>query len=265
MVVRLLGCVSQPFRLRVLPAALRSMATSSSPAFNRVHIKRDDQSFDAYVLGEPSAPGIVVLQEWWGVDYEVKNHAAFIASKGFRTLIPDLYRGKVGLDAAEAQHLMDDLDWSNAVKDVAESVKWLKENGSPKVGVTGFCMGGALSLASSVLVPGLNAAVAFYGTPSPELADVSKVKIPVQAHFGELDNVAGFSDKNAAQALKEKLKASGVSHEVHMYPGVGHAFLNSSPEGKKRKADCGFGGHEDAAVSLAWSRFEAWFRKYLQA
>ncbi|KAI5060316.1 hypothetical protein GOP47_0024736 [Adiantum capillus-veneris] len=263
--MRVLGRVAEPFRLRVGPATLRSMVTSSSSsAFDRVHIKRGDQSFDAYVLGEPAAPGVIVLQEWWGVDYEVKNHAALIASKGFRTLIPDLYRGKVGLDAAEAQHLMDGLDWSGAVKDVADSVNWLKQNGSSKVGVTGFCMGGALSLASGVLVPGLDAAVAFYGTPPPELADVSKLKIPVQAHFGELDNIAGFSDKKAARELEEKLKVSGVNYEMHMYPGVGHAFLNSSPEGKKRKADCGFGGHEDAAVSLAWSRFEAWLRKYLQ-
>ena len=63
-----------------------------------------------------------------------------------------------------------------------------------KVGVTGFCMGGALSIASAVLIPEVDAAVSFYGTPSPDLADVSKVKVPVQAHFGELDNIQGFSD-----------------------------------------------------------------------
>eukprot|EP00250_Pteridium_aquilinum_P000179 c10202_g1_i1 orf=172-966(+) len=264
MAMRVVGRLTHPLRLHASrsPAALN---TTLATTFDKTVIKRGDQSFNAYVIGEHGAPGIVVLQEWWGVEYEVKNHAAFIASKGFRTLVPDLYRGKVGLDAAEAQHLMDGLDWPGAVKDVAESVKWLKDNGSSKVGVTGFCMGGALSLASGVLVPGLDAAVAFYGTPSPELADVSKVKIPVQAHFGELDNIAGFSDKKAALGVEEKLKASGVNYEVHMYPDVGHAFMNSSSEAKKRKEDCGFGLHQDAAVSLAWSRFEAWFRKHLQA
>lgn len=232
--------------------------------FQKIPIKRGDSSFDAYVIGERAAPGIVVLQEWWGVDYEVKNHAAAIARKGFRSLIPDLYRGKLGLDAEEAEHLMSNLDWPGAVSDIAESVKWLKENGSSKVGVTGFCMGGALTIASAALVPGVDAAVAFYGTPSPSLADVSKVKVPVQAHFGELDKLAGFSDIKAAKSLEEKLKVSGVDYEVHTYPNVGHAFMNSSLEAQKRKEDCGFGKHEDEAVELAWSRFDTWFKKYLQ-
>lgn len=253
-------CALFPSSTRV---ALKTMATLSTH-LQKIQIPRQNSSFDAYVIGEQTAPGIVVLQEWWGVDYEVKNHAATIAKMGFRSLIPDLYRGKIGLDAAEAEHLMSNLDWPGAVKDVAASVKWLKENGSSKVGVTGFCMGGALTLAGAVLVPGIDAAVSFYGTPSPELADVSKVKVPVQAHFGELDNVAGFSDKNAAKSLDEKLKLAGVDYEVHMYPNVGHAFLNSSPQAMKRKEECGFGKHEDAAVELAWSRFEAWFKKYLQ-
>ncbi|KAH9330696.1 hypothetical protein KI387_002804, partial [Taxus chinensis] len=95
---------------------------------------RDDTTLDAYVMGKEDAPGVVVLQEWWGVDYEIKNHAANIAKlySGYKTLILDLYRGKVGLDAAEAQHLMDDLDWQCVVKDIMVSVKWLKENGSRK-------------------------------------------------------------------------------------------------------------------------------------
>ncbi|KAJ6826184.1 uncharacterized protein M6B38_372215 [Iris pallida] len=142
-----------------------SMAQSSSDPFQKIQITRDDTTFDAYVVGEEKAPGIVVLQEWWGVDFEVKNHAQTIAKlgTGYRALIPDLYRGKVGLDVAEAQHLMDGLDWQGAVKDIAASVSWLKSNGSPKVGVTGYCMGGALSIASAVLVPEIDAVVAFYG------------------------------------------------------------------------------------------------------
>lgn len=120
------------------------------------------QVFDIYVVGDEKAPGIVVVQEWWGVDYEIKNHAMIIAQKGYRALIPEyvtysfifsisfckfvckwlfivlflwisLYRGKLGLDAAEAQHLMEGLDWPGAVADIAASAKWLKKNGSPKV------------------------------------------------------------------------------------------------------------------------------------
>ncbi|XP_038703332.1 protein usf [Tripterygium wilfordii] len=243
------------------------MADSASSPFKKIQIQREDTKFDAYVVGKDDAPGIVVIQEWWGVDFEIKNHAIKISQlePGFKTLIPDLYRGKVGLDVAEAQHLMEGLDWQGAVKDISASVKWLKENGSKKVGVTGFCMGGALSIASSVLVPDVDAVVAFYGVPSSELADPAKARAPVQAHFGELDNFVGFSDVMAAKALEEKLKVSGIPYEVHIYPGNAHAFMNRSPEGVNRRKGMGMPDEDEAAVQLAWSRFQSWMSKYLSA
>lgn len=234
-------------------------------AFTKVQIQREDTTFDAYVVGKEDAPGIVVLQEWWGVDFEIKNHALKISQlePGFKTLIPDLYRGKVGLDVAEAQHLMDNLDWQAAVKDIEASVKWLKESGCKKVGVTGYCMGGALTIASAARVPGVDAAVPFYGVPPAELADPAQVKAPVQGHFGELDNIAGFSDLATAKALEEKLKTSGMPYEVHIYPGCGHAFMNTSPEGIERRKKMGVNDENEAAAELAWSRFRAWMTKYL--
>ncbi|XP_002881231.2 uncharacterized protein LOC9317298 [Arabidopsis lyrata subsp. lyrata] len=242
--------------------SVRSMADS---AFKKIQIQRDDTTFDAYVVGKDDAPGIVVIQEWWGVDFEIKNHAIKISQlePGFKALIPDLYRGKVGLDTAEAQHLMDGLDWPGAIKDIRASVNWLRSNGSKKVGVTGMCMGGALAIASSVLVPEVDAVVGFYGTPSSELADPAQAKAPIQAHFGELDNFVGFSDVSAAKNLEEKLKASGVAHEVHIYPGNGHAFLNRSPEGVSRRKSMGLSDEDEAAVELAWSRFTSWMKQYL--
>ncbi|KAL4198912.1 hypothetical protein AMTRI_Chr03g48440 [Amborella trichopoda] len=131
------------------------------------------------------------------------------------------------------------------------------------VGVTGYCMGGALSIASAVLVPDIDAVVAFYGVPSPQLADPSSAKAPVQAHFGELDNFVGFSDVTAAKSLEEKLKSSGVPYEVHIYPGCAHAFMTTSPEGVKRRQGMGLTDHNEEAVHTAWSRFETWMGKYL--
>ncbi|XP_010924126.2 uncharacterized protein [Elaeis guineensis] len=255
-------------RVSTLRPTVRSMAaaaTAPSDAFRKIQIQRDGTTFDAYVVGKENAPGIVVLQEWWGVDFEVKNHALHIArmDSGFRALIPDLYRGKVGLDVAEAQHLMNDLDWQGAVKDIRASVNWLKANGSSKVGVTGFCMGGALSIASAVLVPEVEAVVAFYGVPSSELADPSQAKAPVQAHFGELDDYVGFSDISAAKSLEKKLKSPGVPYEVHVYPGCAHAFMNTSPDGIKRRKAMGMHDENPAAVDLAWSRFRSWMGAYL--
>lgn len=220
-----------------------------------------------YVVGKEDAPGIVVLQEWWGVDFEIKNNAIKISKlePGYKALIPDLYRGKVGLDAAEAQHLMEGLDWPGAIKDIQASANWLKANGSQKVGVTGYCMGGALAIASAVLVPEIDAAVAFYGVPPTELADAANIKVPVQAHFGELDNIVGFSDITAAKGLEEKLKASGKPYEVHLYPGVTHAFMNTSPEGAERRKRLGMTDENEGAADLAWSRFQSWMSRYLSA
>lgn len=256
--------IISPFSSRL---SVRSMADSAAP-FSKIQIQRDDNTtFDAYVIGKHDAPGIVVLQEWWGVDFEIKNHAAMISQlgRGFKALIPDLYRGKVGLDVAEAQHLFDGLDWPGAVKDIHASVDWLKANGSKKAGVTGFCMGGALAIASSVLVPHVDAVVAFYGVPSSELADPAQAKAPVQAHFGELDNFVGFSDVTAAKALEEKLKASGIPHEVHIYPGNSHAFMNRSTEGINRRKNMGLPDEDEASVQLAWSRFQSWMTQYLSS
>ncbi|KAK6918842.1 Dienelactone hydrolase [Dillenia turbinata] len=260
---------SSPSRTRPLSFSItsrfqvRSMASNSD--FKKIQIQRDDTTFDAYVVGKENAPGIVVLQEWWGVDYEIKNHALKISQlePGFKALIPDLYRGKVGLDVAEAQHLMDNLDWQGAVKDIRASVNWLKANGSQKVGVTGYCMGGALAIASSVLIPEVDAVVAFYGVPSSELADPTNAKAPVQAHFGELDNFVGFSDLTAARALEEKLRASGIPYEVHIYPGNAHAFMNRSPEGVARRKSMGMPDEDNTAVELAWSRFRSWMSRFL--
>lgn len=86
---------------------------------------------------------------------------------------------------------MGNLDWSGAVKDIAACARFLKEKGCSKVGVTGFCMGGALSFAAAALVPEVDAAAPFYGIPSPDLCDVSTIKIPLQCHFGDQDQVNG--------------------------------------------------------------------------
>ncbi|KAH9617494.1 hypothetical protein KSS87_014067 [Heliosperma pusillum] len=216
--------------------------------FQKIQIHRDDTTFDAYVVGKDNAPGIVVLQEWWCVEYQVKNYAVKISQlePGFKVLIPDLNRGKVALDMAEAHQLLMGLDWQGALKDIEASVNWLKANGSLKVGVTGHGRGGALAIASAVLVPGVDTVVSFYGIPSPAFTDSALAKVPVQVHFGEVDASAGFSFLK--KDLEEKLKASSVASEVHVYTGSAYAFMNDV---------------NDDNVHLAWSRFQSWMASYL--
>ena len=115
------------------------------------------------------------------------------------------------------------------MKDIQGAAKYLLANGCNKVGVTGFCMGGALSMAGAALVPEIVAAAPFYGIPNSKLCDVSTIKIPLQCHFGEADQVVGFSSPEDYNALKNKLNAGQVEYELFTYP-AGHAFVNPTSD-----------------------------------
>ena len=133
-----------------------------------ISYKRPDGQDSQGYLVEPaagsSAPGIVVIQEWWGLDNEIKGIPEKLAAAGYRALVPDLYRGKQTLDAKEAEHLMQGLDFADAAgQDIRGAVQHLKSTGSAKVGVNGYCMGGALTLLAAVFVPESDANTTWYG------------------------------------------------------------------------------------------------------
>ncbi|XP_050418812.1 putative carboxymethylenebutenolidase [Patella vulgata] len=179
--------------------------------------------------------GVIVLQEWWGLNQQIQDTAQELANRGnFTTIVPDLYRGEVATDNEHAGHLMSSLDWQGAVQDIRGCAQHLKKQGCAKVGVIGFCMGGALSLASAALVTEVSASAPFYGIPNKELADPSSIKIPVQCHFGEQDVLEGFSAPADQDKLKESLKAGGVQFEFFSYP-AGHAFVNSKGDNYKKE------------------------------
>ena len=121
----------------------------------------------------------------------------------------------MGHDANEANHLMSSLDWMGAVKDVQAAVDHLKSLGVEKIGVVGFCMGGALTIASAVHVKGdgfnlgVNAGICFYGIPPAQLAKPEAIAIPMQFHFGDKDKSPGFSDVAAADQLRTTLQGAG--------------------------------------------------------
>jgi dienelactone hydrolase len=129
-------------------------------------------------------PGIIVLQEWWGLVPHIKDVAARFAAQGYVALAPDLYHGKSTLEAAEAQHLMEGLDWGRAAKEIAGAVRYLREvEGATRVGVTGFCMGGALTIIAATQ-PGVDAYAAFYGFPPAGAAPVERITAPGVIFFG---------------------------------------------------------------------------------
>ncbi len=195
------------------------------------------------------APGVVVIQEWWGLQDQIKGVADRFAAAGFRALAPDLYQGRVTRDAAEASKLMSSLDFVEAAQqDVRGAVKHLKAGGG-KVAVTGFCMGGAITIIAAVHVPECDAAVCFYGIPPEEAADPRSVRVPFQGHFADQD---GWCTPKAVDLLERGLASASAPSEIHRYAAQ-HAFFNEQrPE-----------VHDGAASALAWERSVKFLRKHL--
>jgi carboxymethylenebutenolidase len=220
----------------------------------------DGQDVNGY-LSEPAAgsaaPGVVVIQEWWGLNDQIRGVADKLAAAGYRALVPDLYRGKVALAANEAEHLMNDLDFGDAAgQDVRGAVQYLKASGSAKVGVSGYCMGGALTLLAAVFVPEVDAGVPYYGYPPLEYIDASKIKAPLLAHWATEDvpfPIAGVDE------LEKKLADAGVRYEFHRYQAK-HAFANETADSK----GLDFLKYDPAAAELAWNRTMAFLGMHLR-
>lgn len=220
-------------------------------SFNRP----DGRTSDAYLVTPAQgsgAPGIVVIQEWWGLNDQIKGVAEKLAAAGYRTLVPDLYRGKLALEANEAEHLMNDLDFADAAtQDIRGAVQYLKQTGSPKVGVTGFCMGGALTLLAAVFVPESDANAIWYGYPPLEFVDTSKIKAPLLGHWGTQDQ---FFAIDGVDALEQKLNEAHVAYEFHRYDAK-HAFANEEADSKNLPPL----GYNPEAAELAWQRTMTFF------
>jgi carboxymethylenebutenolidase len=228
-----------------------------------VTFKRPDGASVNGYLAEPAnpagAPALVVIQEWWGLNDQIRGVADRFAQQGYRALVPDLYRGKSTIDAEEAHHLMTNLNFGDAAgQDVAGAVGYLKGSGSTRCGVTGFCMGGALTLLSAVHVPAVDAAVVWYGYPPLEYVDAGKIRAPLMGHWATRDApfpIAGVD------ALEAKLKAASVKYEFHRYDAQ-HAFFNETQVGEKKLLPVI--EYDPAAAAQAWQRTLEFFGKHLK-
>ena len=225
-----------------------------------ISFKRPDgTSVEAY-LTEPAnptnAPGVVVIQEWWGLDDEIKNVANRLAKAGYRALVPDLYRGKLALEANEAEHLMNDLNFGDAAsQDIRGAVQYLKATGSAKVAVTGFCMGGALTVLSAGLVPECDGTVVWYGYPPLEYVDAPAIKKPMLAHWALQDD---FFPIAGVDQLEEKLKVAGVSYDFQRYDAK-HAFANPKSDARGLPPL----QYNPVAADLAWQRTMSFLKTQL--
>jgi carboxymethylenebutenolidase len=202
------------------------------------------------------APAIVVIQEWWGLNDQIRGVADRLAAAGYLALVPDLYRGKVTVEEEEAHHLMDGLDFADAAgQDISGAVAFLKGH-SKKVGITGFCMGGALTLLALNAIPDLAAGVVFYGLPPLEYLDATKIKVPVQGHWATQDE---FFPAESVDALQAKLTEGGVDLEFHRYLAH-HAFTNETAVGNGRIAATQY---DPVWAQLAYDRTLTFFGRTL--
>ena len=219
----------------------------------------DGQTLNGYLAlpAQPeAAPAVVVIQEWWGLNAQIRGVAERFAAAGYQALVPDLYRGASTLEAEEASHLMNALNFAEAAgQDVRGAVQFLKAR-APKVGVTGFCMGGALTLLALTQVPEVDAGVAWYGCPPLEYIDASLIKAPLQGHWGTQDE---FFKIDTIDALEDKLRAAGVAFDFHRYLAF-HAFANETAIGPGRLPATQY---DPVWAQQAWDRCLRFFGRHL--
>jgi carboxymethylenebutenolidase len=189
-----------------------------------------------------------VIQEWWGLNDQICGVADRFARQGYNALAPDLYKGRVTQKPDEANHMMSGLDFVGASdQDIAGAVKHLAGLGG-KVGVMGFCMGGALTIAACARVGGISCGVPFYGIPPGQLADPAKITVPLQGHFANKDD---WCTPAAVDGLEKTMKGAGHSPEIFRYDAA-HAFASERSE-----------AYDVKSANAAWERMLEFLKKHL--
>lgn len=200
-----------------------------------------------------SGPGVVVIQEWWGLVGHIKSVCDRFADAGFTALAPDLYHGRATTEPDEAQKAMMEMDIAGASADLSAAVSHLLDSRSASggsVGVVGFCMGGGLALRIASERPEVAACVAYYGVgPARDQLDLSTMKAAVLGHWGERDH---SYDHDTIDGLEKRLRDGGIAVESFWYD-ADHAFFNDDrPE-----------VYDEAAAQLSWSRTVGFLRGHL--
>ncbi|MXX79755.1 MAG: dienelactone hydrolase family protein [Chloroflexi bacterium] len=198
-------------------------------------------------------PGVVVIQEWWGLNPNICDIANRIAAEGYVALAPDLFHGSVTAEPDEAQKLMMSLQEPNALVDMSGAVAALQARDdvrSDRIGVTGFCLGGGMSLLLAMNNPAVTAAAPFYGVPGAGLDNAGKIQGAVMGFFAGRDE---WINAEVVENLQTALDGAGVRNEIHMYPDSDHGFFNDTSD-----------IYDPEAAADAWEKLKAFFAAELQ-
>jgi carboxymethylenebutenolidase len=178
--------------------------------------------------GDGPFPGVIVVQEWWGLNDNIKDIAKRFADEGFAALAPDLYHGKVTAEPNEAQKAMMALDQNRAAKELAKGADWLASQPylqGKGIGATGFCMGGGLAMTLACDSSHIKAAAPFYGANPTPVDKVASLQGPVFAVYAENDS---WVNDSVRQELETALQQHGKQFETKTYPGTHHGFFNDT-------------------------------------
>lgn len=233
--------------------------TDSSPRGGNEAVKSESVTYFEGVKGyyaEPEdggrMPGIILVHEWWGLNDNIAAEAERLAREGYRVLAVDLYEGVVADSEANARRLVGAVDQGRSVANMKAAEAFLREEGSSRVGVVGWCFGGgqALQLALSES-ENLDATVIYYGTPLiTEASQLERIDWPLMGVFGDADQAIPVA---TIDAFKAALSEAEVENEVYVYPGVGHAFANpSNPD------------FAETETADAWNKTLAFLEKHLK-
>lgn len=201
---------------------------------------------------KPNGRALVVIQEWWGLQPEIEGIADRYAEAGYYALAPDLFYGDKTEHPSEAEQKLMALNVEQAEKDLRGAVDHVAEvAGASKVGSTGYCIGGALSIFAATLNPKVVATSSFYYVFPHKKPDFTQLNGPVMMHFATNDDFIPVAD---AEALVAEIKAAGGDVTEHFYEGAGHAFCNTANR---------LGTYDEAHAELAWSRNLEFFEQHL--
>ena len=220
-----------------------------------VEFRAGDGTAHGYLSAPESGrgPGVVVIQEWWGLVPHIKDVCDRFAREGFTALAPDLYHGDVARSPDEAGKLMMALDIDRAEKDLRGAVEYLvahEATEGARVGTVGFCMGGVLSLYAASKNEQVAACVIFYGIHPKVNPPLENLRAPVLGLYAERDKSV---PPEAVHQLEARLKELGKSVEMHIYPDTDHAFFNDTRPGV----------YDATAAADAWRRTIEFLRRHL--
>ena len=203
-----------------------------------------------------SGPGVVVLQEWWGLEDHIKDVCDRFARDGFLALAPDLYRGETTDQPDEAQQKMMAMSMEQTEKDMRGAVDYLASHERLQgagVGAVGFCLGGGLAVWAGTVNPKVKAVVTYYYVMPHGKPDFAKLEAAVLGHFGTGDDFVSVDD---AKALEQEISDAGAEVRFEFYDGAGHAFFNDTNR---------LGTHDPEHARRSWEQTVSFLREHLSS